>query len=105
MIPLVIEKIESGVTFRMIFPTRYWDGFRPVADEYGMTDEHLHAIDIRTLSSVPVCIGITDPGCAFKLPDLDGNIDHSTMVVGNDPAFCRWCRDLYAYYWEQATPV
>ena len=35
----------------------------------------------------------------------DGRMDHSTMVVGDDPGFCRWCRDLYAYYWERASPI
>ncbi len=105
MIPPIIEKIESGVTLRMIFPKMYWERFYPVAGEYGMTDEHLRAIGIRTLPSVPVCVGVTDSGCAFKLPDFDGEIDHSAMVVGNTPAFCRWCRDLYAYYWERASPV
>jgi len=35
----------------------------------------------------------------------DGSMDHSMMVVGEDPRFCRWCRDLYAYYWARAIPV
>ena len=53
----------------------------------------MRTIEVRTLSPIPIYVGVTDRGSGFKLPFVDGSTDHSTMVVGSDPAFCRWCRD------------
>lgn len=105
MIPQVIDNIRAGADFKLIFPYNYEEEFARLVDEYAITDECLNVMEIRTLPSVPLYIGVTDAGCWFKLPDFEGNIDHSVIIVGKDPVFSRWCHDLYAYYWEQAKPL
>jgi len=107
IIPIIVEKARSGAVFRVILPDTYREKVSVIFDEYGSLDADLptNAIEIRTLPTIPICSVVSDHGCGFKLPFADGNIDHSTMVVGDDPLFCRWCRDLYAYYWARAEPV
>ncbi len=107
MIPMIVEKARSGVIFRAILPETYREKVSAIVDEYRTADANIppHAIEIRTLQTIPICGAVTDRGCGFKLPFTDGSMDHSTMVVGDDPRFCRWCRDLYAHYWARAEPV
>ena len=107
IIPMVVERARSGVIFRAILPDTYREKVSAIVAEYMTADANMppHAIEIRTLPTIPICGAVTDRGGGFKLPFTDGSMDHSTMVVGDDPRFCRWCRDLYAYYWERAEPV
>ena len=107
IVPMVIERVKSGVIFRAILPETYHEKISAIMDEYRTADASIppHAIEIRTLPVVPICGAVTDRGGGFKLPFTDGSMDHSTMVMGDDPLFCRWCRDLYAHYWERADPI
>jgi len=107
IVPIVVRKARSGVIFRAILPETHREKVSTIADEYGTLDADmpLHAIEIRTLPTIPICGAVTDCGCGFKLPFTDGSMDHSTMVVGDDPPFCRWCRDLFAHYWKRAEPI
>jgi len=107
IIPMVVRRARSGVIFRAILPDTYREKVSAIVAEYTTADANIppHAIEIRTLPTIPICGAVTDCGCGFKLPFTDGSMDHSTMVVGDDPLFCGWCRDLYAHYWERAEPV
>ena len=107
IVPMVIERARSGVIFRAILPETYRAKVSAIVDEYGTLDAGIppHAIEIRTLPTIPICGAVTESRGGFKLPFTDGSMDHSTMVVGEDLRFCRWCRDLYAHYWERAEPV
>ncbi|MCD4844375.1 MAG: hypothetical protein K8R25_07815 [Methanosarcinales archaeon] len=60
MIPQVIDNIRSGAAFKLIFPYNYEEEFAKLVDEYAIMDECLRAMEIRTLPSVPVYIGVTD---------------------------------------------
>jgi predicted transcriptional regulator len=107
IVPMVVERAKSGVIFRAILPDTYREKVSAIVAEYTTADANIppHAIEIRTLPTIPICGAVTDCGSGFKLPFTDGSMDHSMMVVGDDPLFCRWCRDLYAHYWERAEPV
>jgi predicted transcriptional regulator len=107
IVPMVAERARSGVIFRAILPETYRAKVSAIVDEYGTLDANMppHAIEIRTLPTIPICGAVTESRGGFKLPSTDGSMDHSTMVVGDDPLFCRWCRDLYVHYWDRAIPV
>jgi predicted transcriptional regulator len=107
IVPMVVERARSGVIFRAILPKTYREKVSAIVDEYMIADANMppHAIEVRTLPTIPICGAVTDRGGGFKLPFTDGSMDHSTMVVGSDPRFCRWCRDLFAHYWKRAEPI
>ena len=104
IVPMVAERARSGVIFRAILPEAYREKVSAIVDEYRTADANIppNAIEIRTLPSIPICGAVTESRGGFKLPFTGGSMDHSMMVVGDDPLFCRWCRDLYAHYWERA---
>jgi predicted transcriptional regulator len=107
IVPMVVRKARSGVVIRAILPETCRAKVSAIVDEHRTADDgtDLQAIEIRTLPTIPLCGAVTDRGGGFKLPFIDGSMDHSTMVVGSDPRFCRWCRDLYAHYWDRAEPI
>lgn len=105
LVPHVVEKVGSGIEFNMIFPETCRKELSAIIDEYTDTEGSMRMIKIRTLESIHVGVGISDYGGTLKLPGFDGNVDHSTMLVGSGPAFCQWCRDLYMFYWKQAKPM
>ncbi len=105
LVPCVVEKVRSGLEFNMIFPETCKKELYSIIDEYADMEESVRKIKIRTLESIPIGVGISDYGGTLKLPDFEGNVDHSTMLVGSNPAFCRWCRDLYMCYCQQAKPI
>lgn len=105
LVPYVVEKVRSGIEFNMIFPETCKKDLSAIIGNYADIVGSERMIKIRTLESIHVGVGISDYVSTLKLPDFDGNVDHSTMLVGSDPAFCKWCRDLYMYYWRQAKPM
>jgi predicted transcriptional regulator len=107
IVPMVVRKARSGVIIRAILHETCRAKVSAIVDEYRTADANIppHAIEIRTLPTIPICSAVTDRGGGFKLPFTDGSMDHSTLVVGSDPRFCRWCRDLHAHYWERAEPI
>jgi predicted transcriptional regulator len=105
LVSLVVERARSGTMFKIILPDAHREKVSAIIDEHATAKGRMHTIEVRTLPTIPICVGVTDRGSGFKLPFVDGSMDHSTMVVGSDPAFCRWCRDLYTYYWARAEPV
>lgn len=107
IVPMIVERARSGVIFRAILPETHRAKVAAIVDDYRTLDADMppHAIEIRTLPVIPICVAVTDRGGGFKLPFTDGSMDHSTIVVGSDPGFCRWCRDLFVHYWERAEPI
>ena len=98
IVPVVVERARLGVIFRAILPDTYREKVSAIVAEYGTLNADMppHAIEVRTLPTIPTCGAVTDRGGGFELPFTDGSMDHSTMVMGEDPRFCMWCRDLYA---------
>jgi predicted transcriptional regulator len=94
-VPIIGEKVKSGVEFRFIFPENLVPppGVKPVP-----------GTQRRNLSRVEEIILMTDKEAWFGFPDLNGKIDYA-LFIGKDPRFHKWCRDLFQYRWEQAKPA
>jgi predicted transcriptional regulator len=60
-------------------------------------------VERKVLQVVPVIMIISEKEASVSFPRLDGNVDFPSFF-GTDPAFLKWVRDLYLYYWEQAKP-
>lgn len=54
---------------------------------------------------IPCSFMLTDDLFTLSLPLHDGEYDPDTVLVGRDEAALRFGEDLFAFYWEQATPV
>jgi predicted transcriptional regulator len=94
-VPIIGEKMKSGLEFRFIFPENLVPppGVKPVL-----------GTQRRTLPKVEEIILMTDKEAWFGFPDLNGKIDY-VLFLSKDLKFHTWCRDLFQYRWEQAKPA
>jgi len=93
--PLIEEKIREGVKIRAILPERLESppGYKPP-----------HGVERRTLPRIDIRVMLTEKEAMLGFPFLNGQMDYA-QIIGRDPRFCEWCRDLYIYYWEKAKPI
>ena len=93
--PIIGEKMKLGVVFRTILPETVVPppGFQPAAS----------GVERRTLPKVKFRIFMNDKEAMFGFPTLEGKIDYTTFV-SKDAKFCRWCLDLFNYFWDQGKP-
>jgi predicted transcriptional regulator len=43
-----------------------------------------------------------DAQAALMFPRADGEVDMTMLFVSGDKEFCRWCSDLFDYFWQRA---
>ena len=60
-------------------------------------------IEQGTSDRVDVILYISEKGCVFAFPDIDGEFDYRGFTATDNRAL-KWCRDLFQHYWEIAEP-
>lgn len=73
------------------------DGYRQTRTLLGA------AADIRFAESVKVGLVVNEKMAGICFPDLDGRVDFSRGFIGYNPAFQRWCRDLFDHLWSSSS--
>lgn len=77
-----------------------------------LSDEDLNAIKTartlgllreRTLEKIEIFLWISEGEAVMALPRLDGKFDYLGFSSSGERAR-KWCRDIFDYYWEKATP-
>lgn len=98
--PIVGERVKSDVKLRVILPESLLPppGYKPILPPSP------GGFQRRVLPKVEVIIVMTEKVATFCLPNQSGKIDY-TGFGGSDPKFHKWCKDLFLYYWEKATPA
>jgi len=99
LIPIVIEKIKQPFDFRFISSQKVipFDNIAPLPSTLG-------GVQKRMLPKVDIIVVVTDKAAGFCFPQKNGKIDYRNFN-GNDIKFCKWCKDLFIYYWEKAKPI
>ena len=94
-VPIIGERMKSGVEFRFIFPENLVPppGVKPAP-----------GAQRRTLPKVEEIILMTEKEVMFGFPDLNGRIDYA-LLIGKDPKSHKWCKDLFLHRWEKAMPA
>ena len=92
--PIVVEKIKEGLDFRFILPL---DLNEPENHE---TDD-LITQRTKNLENVDLRVVVTDKEASLSFPYKDGRIDFAAFM-SSDLIFCKWCGDIFQYYWEGA---
>ena len=98
-LPKIENKLDSGVQYRVIYPRDFLEQL--LAD---ISPKIRHCIKMRVLDKVNVAINVNDNFCFVALPGFDGNIDRDSVIIGYDDDFKDWCKEVFDYYWEKATP-
>lgn len=97
-IPIIGDQVEAGLDFRIIFPR----GYKPPSDVQSTGRLNIHR---RTLDEVKVSIVLTEKEAGIVLPGLDGRIDYSIGIGGQEPLVHKWVKDLFEYFWNKAQPL
>jgi len=97
-LPTMMEKLESGIEFRLIFP----EGMYP-PERFALIPSNTPGMHKRVLSMVNVRLVVTDKYAGFGLP-LRENMTDYRAIMGDDPRFYKWCKDLFQYYWDSSKP-
>jgi predicted transcriptional regulator len=59
--------------------------------------------EVVLMNDVRVAMAINEKRAGICFPDLRGKPDFGAGFTGTDEHFMKWCRDLFEYYWVQAT--
>ena len=97
-VPIIQERVKSGVEFRLIVPRSY----KPPSDIKPVRVINVHH---RVLDEVKVAMFLTEKDSGIVLPSLNGKIDYSIGIGGREPSIHKWMKDLFEYYWEKAQPL
>jgi predicted transcriptional regulator len=97
-LPTMMEKLESGIDFRLIFPESVYP-----PESRALIPSNTPGMHKRILSEVNVRLVVTDKYSGFGLP-LRENMTDYRAIMGDDSRFHKWCKDLFTYYWEKSRP-
>jgi predicted transcriptional regulator len=92
----VTEKVAKGLDFKFIMA-------QDLAKSYA--DSHDAEVDVlrgsRFMKRVPVTLVINECEATVVFRTCSGVMDY-TGLFGTDERFCKWCEDLFMYYWKNA---
>jgi predicted transcriptional regulator len=54
------------------------------------------------VEKVEIALYISDERAAVMFPNMRGEIDMGAILIGSEPMFYEWCKDLFDHYWERA---
>jgi predicted transcriptional regulator len=94
-------KVLSLVGHTTIFPKNVVEHIMPKINELISKG----AMERRMIEKVSIAIFIADDQeAALAFPNTKGEVDMTTMFVGEDPAFCEWCCDYFDHVWKDSKP-
>jgi predicted transcriptional regulator len=59
--------------------------------------------EVRFAQSVKVGIVVNEKMAGICFPDLEGRVDFSRGFIGYNPAFQKWCHDLFDHLWSSSS--
>jgi len=97
-LPTFREKFKSGFELRLILPKGSY-----LPEEEALIPSKTPGMHKRILSDIHIRLVVTDKYAGFSLPDRENLTDYRA-IMGDDPTFYKWCKDLFLYYWEKSKP-
>ena len=89
------SKVSEGVELRVLIHEKALPS-GPEVDQRRAAAPHV----LRITPTVPIIMVITENAAALMFPNHKGMFDFSAGFASTDPAFRRWCEDLYQYLWD-----
>jgi predicted transcriptional regulator len=103
---IMIDKAGSGVEISVIvghntiFPKNVAENIAPRVEKLASKG----IIKGKMIEQLDMDIYIADNArAAVMFPNAKGEVDMSTMFVGEDPIFCEWCSDYFDYLWQHSS--
>jgi predicted transcriptional regulator len=94
-------KISALVGYNSIFPKNVIEYIFPKIEE--LISKGL--FERRMVERANVSVFIADNReAALAFPNTKGEVDMTTLFIGEDPMFCEWCSDYFDYMWKGSKP-
>lgn len=77
----------------------------PDREKFGHVNKLGARFEFRELDDVKVATVVDEKSAIVCFSDLNGRIDFNRGFLGTDPSFHKWCRDLFAYYWDKSKRI
>jgi len=92
------ERLSESLVKRGILPVDISsEGYRQTRALLGERAE------VRFAQSVKVGVVVNEKMAGICFPDLEGRVDFSRGFIGYNPAFQKWCHDLFDYLWSSSS--
>ncbi len=88
------EKVSKGMDFKFIMQKELAKTFVNAKDVEVLAGS-------RYMERIPVTFVITENYATVVFRRNNGVMDYMGLF-GTDEKFCKWCKDLFMYYWEKA---
>lgn len=88
------EKKSKGLDFKFIMQ-------EDLAKSFANAEDVEVLIGSRFMKKIPVTLVITENYATVVFRRHNGVMDYMGLF-GTDEKFCKWCKDLFMYYWERA---
>ncbi|UCE74206.1 MAG: ArsR family transcriptional regulator [Methanomassiliicoccales archaeon] len=98
LVEIDAKKNDEGVVFKKIYPK---DVQFPSEYESRLSD----TFEIRTLEDIPLAMKMNEKIAGVALRDINGKVDYSAALVGENEYFRRWISAIFEYYWNMAKPL
>ena len=92
MNPIMDKKISKGLKIKMIIEEKLLDKIPPIK---------ISNVEIRGVKEIPAIMASTEKAATMCFRFNNGRLDYGGFY-GTDPAFLRWIKDLFEYYWQNA---
>jgi predicted transcriptional regulator len=98
MIELDSKKNDEGVVYKKIYPK---DAEIPEEYKARMGEN----FQIKTLEEIPLSLKMNERIAGVALRGINGKIDYSMGLVGEDESFRIWVHSIFDYFWSHAKSV
>lgn len=95
-LPTMREKLKSGFEFRLILPEGSY-----LPEDEALIPSNTPGMHKRILPEIHIRLVVTDKYAGFSLPDRENMTDYRA-IMGDDPMFHNWCKNLFIHYWEKS---
>ena len=93
-------QILSLVGHNTIFPKNVVEHIMPKINE--LISKGI--MERRMVEKVSIALFIADNQAALTFPNAKGEVDMTTLFMGDDSMFCEWCSDYFDYIWKDSRP-
>lgn len=97
MVEITCNKIDQGVEVKKIYQKDV-----EIPAKYTSRIDKIH--EIRTLDVIPLGMIITDKNIGMSFRTINGKMDFSVSLTGDNESFRRWSSAIFDYYWAKAKP-
>ncbi len=103
-LPLIEDAVGRGLEFKTILPDSLI--LSAFTESYGIpfSSHRQERTEHRTLKKIDTILVLSEREAVVTFPTIEGKMDYLGFLATNELGH-KWCKDLFRYYWEAASPI